>query len=128
MKFCLLAAALLLVHLPARGETRHIIKDADAIRAIVGEAGGEGHPGMLAVACAIRHRGTLRGVYGLTNSSIYHQSAKIWRQARAAWAESTSKDTVRGATHWGTIEDVETGTYSGMVCVAVVGKHYFFRL
>ena len=37
----------------------------DAIRAIVGEAANQGSQGMLAIACAIRNRGHLKGAYGL---------------------------------------------------------------
>ena len=47
------------------------IPDAQAVRAIVGEAAGESFEGKLAIACAIRNRGNLHGVYGLNATHVW---------------------------------------------------------
>lgn len=87
---------------PAHAE----IKDSDAIKAIIGEAENQGYEGMLAVACAIRNRGTLKGVYGLNAPRVknYKFSHKIHRQAFLAWSESEKHDITHGATHWENIK------------------------
>ncbi|MGN6643385.1 MAG: hypothetical protein ACTHKU_10355, partial [Verrucomicrobiota bacterium] len=65
-----------------------LIPDQSAIRAIVGEAANQGYRGMLAVAGAIRNRGTLQGVYGLHNPIALKQPQWVWARARQAWSES----------------------------------------
>ena len=76
------------------------IKDADAVRAIVGESSNQGERGMLAVAAAIRNRGTLKGVYGLRNPIADKQPEWVWSRARKAWSQSATNDITLGATHW----------------------------
>ena len=74
----------------------------DAIKAIIGEAENQGYKGMLAVACAIRNRGTLKGVYGLrakrVRYSLFNEEAMI--DAKLAWEESAKHDITNGATLW----------------------------
>ena len=69
------------------------------VRAVLGEAEGEGYQGMLAVACAIRNRGTLKGVYGLFAKRVY--STRSIALAEKAWAASRILDVTKGATGWG---------------------------
>lgn len=76
------------------------IKDEDAIRAIVGEASGEGKDGMRAIASAIRNRGTLKGVYGLKAKHCDREPAWVWAMAKQAWEDSAEHDFANGATHW----------------------------
>lgn len=78
------------------------IKDKDAILAIIGEAENQGGIGMLAVACAIRNRGTLEGVYGIkAKRMINHQySIATYKLAASAWLSSQTYDITNGATHW----------------------------
>ena len=100
--------------------------------AIVGEAAASPYPVKLAVAHAIQNRGTLRGVYGLDAAHNRREPARVWAEARRAWAAVPSTpDTTHGATHFGTQSDVATGIYSGMKLTAVIGsgKHatYFFK-
>lgn len=103
------------------------LPEAKAVRAILGEAGGTGFKGMLAVACALRHRGTFHGVYGLNNPVVDRQPAWAWKLARRAWLASRKQDTVAGANHWGNAQDVAKGTFAGMQFTVAVGGNYFFR-
>ncbi len=98
-----------------------------AVRAILGESGGSGFRGMLAVACALRHRGTFQGVYGLNNPVVDRQPESAWKLARRAWRESAKRDIVAGADHWGNARDVATGVFYGMTLTAAVGGNYFFK-
>ena len=103
------------------------LPEAKAVRAILGEAGGTGFQGMVAVACALRHRGTFHGVYGLNNPVVDKQPAWAWKLARRAWMASQKLDTVAGANHWGNAQDVAKGTFTGMQFTVAVGGNYFFR-
>lgn len=76
------------------------IDDKLAVRAIVGESSNQGTNGMLAVACAIRNRGTLDGVMGLKAAHVRHEPKWVWARARRAWAESLKRDITGGATCW----------------------------
>ena len=91
---------------PKRPQTvscRRAISDSMAIRAIIGEAGHQGERGMLAVACAIRNRGTLKGVYGVKAKHVDKEPAYVWTMARKAWADSAVKDITNGAQFWGSV-------------------------
>lgn len=78
------------------------ITQIKAIQAIVGEAENQGYKGMLAVACALRNRGTLKGVYGYRNvqKRWTKLSSKIKQIAEIAWVNSDKNDVTNGATHW----------------------------
>lgn len=67
-----------------------VITDEKAISAIIGEAENQGYDGMLAVACAIRNRGTLKGVYGLNAPRVRYKryTKAIWLEAQKAWEKS----------------------------------------
>lgn len=78
-----------------------------AVRAIVGEASGEGYSVMLAHAHAIRNRGTLKGVHGLRALHINGEPQWVWRQAQRAWTASAhSKDGTHGASYWFSEDDM----------------------
>lgn len=81
---------------PAWGEP--LFNDENCIRACMGEARGEGFQGLLAVSCALRNRGTLKGVYGF--NAKFKEPEYVWNMARKAWKESKYKDVTNGATHW----------------------------
>jgi spore germination cell wall hydrolase CwlJ-like protein len=103
------------------------IQERDAVRAIVGEAAGEGADGMLAVACAIRNRGTLRGVYGARNPMTARQPGWVWQQARAAWARSVTNDVTRGATHWENVRVFGRPSWAASMSVTTnIGRHTFY--
>lgn len=86
---------------PAFGQS---IPASLAVRGIVGEAGNQGYIGMLAVACAIRNRSTLHGVYGVKGKQINKEPKWVWDLAKKAWKESERRDITNGATHWENIK------------------------
>lgn len=108
-----------------------IIKDKDAIRAIVGEAENQQYKGMLAVAEAIRNRGSLNGVYGFKRdlSRIPKKTKqKLFLMAARAWTESVNSNLVRGANHWENIKKFGTPKWaSKMKVTAVIKDHTFFK-
>ena len=71
------------------------LPDSKVIPAILGEA-GQSYDERLAIACAIRNRGTLKGVYGKAKDI----SERNYQIAGKAWAESAEHDIVSGADHW----------------------------
>lgn len=105
-----------------------------AVNAIIGEAENQGYQGMLAVAHAIRNRGTLKGVYGERAPRVVQRkfSEKTYQLALKAWCESQlTEDFTHGATHWENIkafgcpswvkECVETFRYKDHVFYKEVG-------
>lgn len=102
------------------------------VRAIIGEAEGEGYTGMLAIAGAIRNRGTLKGVYGLhaprVRKHLYSQHTLAL--ATQAWIASRSLDITKGATGWGSAKDVEifkkSSWWPSVYFTAHIGNHYFY--
>lgn len=104
------------------------LKTPDCIRAIVGEAANQGRDGMLAVAGAIRNRGTLKGVYGFKNPIADRQSPRTWTQARLAWAMSATNDISRGATHWENIGAFGEPRWAKSLTVTTnIGAHTFYK-
>ena len=80
-----------------------------AVKSIIGEAENQGYEGMLAIAHAIRNRGTLKGVYGFNAPRVKHHlySMKILQEATLAWEQSAIDfDITHGATGWGNQDDV----------------------
>jgi hypothetical protein len=107
------------------------ITDDDATNAIVGEAAGQPYTVKLGVAGALRNRGTLQGVYGYNATHNQFEPDWVWRDAEKAWHESAQRDITNGATHFGSANDVASGTFIGLklVCVLGTGKDatYFFK-
>lgn len=108
------------------------IKNNDAILAIIGEAENQGEIGMLAVACAIRNRGNLRGVYGLQRAT--HEKYRpvwVWAMASAAWDEAARKDITHGATGWGNAHDgkefAKCKWWKNCQIVFRYKDHFFYR-
>ena len=107
--------------------------DKQAILAIIGESESEGYAGMYAVACAIRNRGTLKGVYGLNSGRVVHQlySKHTYQLASGAWmASGDGIDATNGATGWGNAWDVKqfkkTTWFKKCHITANVKDHYFY--
>lgn len=122
-----LAMGLLLLCLLFPSCARADIKESDAIRAIIGEASGEGKDGMRAVASAIRNRGTLKGVYGLHAKHVNREPKWVWAMAKRAWADSKEYDYANQATHWeGTAFKVPYWAKS-MKMVKQVGNQKFYK-
>jgi hypothetical protein len=81
------------------------ISKSKFVDAIIGEAEGEPYIGKLAVACAIRNRGTLNGVYGVNAPRVKARkySSAIFVQAVKAYEESAKPEAcefIDGADHW----------------------------
>ena len=106
------------------------IDDSLAIRAIIGEASGEGSRGMLAVSYAIRNRGTLKGVYGVNAKHVDKQPAWVWQMAKDAWQLSgkyPKSDPTKGATHWESTDFKEPYWAKSMAKTVLIGKHQFYK-
>ena len=103
------------------------ISDADAVRAIIGEAEGESFKGKVAVAEAIRNRGTLRGVYGFKAKRVDQAPDWVWREARRAWKKSKQSNLVKGATHFESTDFPIPGWSKKMRMTAHIGKHKFYK-
>lgn len=88
--------------------------DDQAIACIVGEYAQNDIYGMKLIAHAIRNRGTLHGVYGLTARHNKKETGYIWRLASLAWFESAGEDDVtQGADSWYSVADyIKYGTPS----------------
>jgi hypothetical protein len=95
---------------PAMAQNQAPIRVNPAVLAIIGEAEGEGYQGMLAVACAIRNRGTLKGVYGLRAYRVTHHlySGHTLTLAEEAWGASKQEDVTHGARGWGSASDLRS--------------------
>jgi len=104
------------------------IDDSKAVRAIVGEAANQGRSGMLAVAGAMRNRGSLKGVYGVKNPSADKQPAWVWQRAREAWSASATNDITRGATHWENTKAFGKPYWAKSLTVTTnIGAHTFYK-
>ena len=90
MKRALLLATALATFPVVTGQAA--ISDADAVRAIIGEAGNQSDTAMLAVASALRNRGTLQGVYGVNNPANAHANAALRSRAKHAWLLSAERN------------------------------------
>ena len=112
------------------------ISEGQAVRAILGEARGEGYEGMYAVACALRNRGHLKGVYGaLAWERIQrHITPELFVTGLKSWKNSLlGPDVTRGATCWLSNYDLkrdlntEWAKGDGVEETVVVGSHHFYR-
>ena len=103
------------------------IDEKQAIRAIIGEASNQGYEGMLAVACGIRNRGSLKGVYGLRAKHVQNEPEWVFKEAKRAWVESEVARVHKG-THWENVRAFgEPYWVKDMVEVYRVGDHVFYR-
>lgn len=109
-----------------------IIPKVRAVNAIIGEAEGESYRGKLAVACAIRNRGTLNGVYGEYSKRVKEHlyGAKVFVDTVRAWEESADLincQFIDGADHWeGTAFPIPKWAVEKKV-TAIVGNQRFYR-
>ena len=102
------------------------IPDNLAIRAIVGEASGEGYSGMLYVAIGLRNRGTLQGVYGLNAKHVDKEPQWVWKLAEKAWAES-EYNRLHTGTHWESINFPVPKWAKDMKRVCRLKNHIFYK-
>ena len=119
------------------------IPSNEAVRSIIGEAENQGYEGMYAVACAIRNRGTLKGVYG--SRSIQEIGGRLfrvspdgrrwrisddtWQKASKAWFMSADgPDITNGATHWENVRDFGAPEWAhGMYVTLIFRGHEFYK-
>ena len=106
------------------------IPEREATRAIIGEAANQGYEGMLAMACAIRNRGTLRGVYGTSATHIDNEPNYVFEMARRAWRES-EKNRIHDGDHWGSIRIdghwIAKMRQTGYIEVYSIKDHIYFK-
>lgn len=108
------------------------INDNKAILAIIGEAESEGSRGMMAIACAIYNRGSLRGVYGLKSKRVVNHlySDETYIKAQHAW-NLRIFDITNGATGWGNASDLiefkRHKWFKNCVITAHIGNHWFYK-
>lgn len=72
---------------------------------------------MLSVACAIKNRGTLKGVYGLKNPRVTKKlyNNKTFRIAKQSWQEAQIPENcsfIKGADHWENIKTYGTPSWT----------------
>jgi hypothetical protein len=109
------------------------IERSRAVNAIIGESEGEPYKGKLAVACAIRNRGTLKGVYGEKAPRVTKKlySAKIKADSERAWDESESASAcqfIDGADHWeGTAFKKPTWAYNMTETFRTKGQVFYVK-
>ena len=108
------------------------ITTRDAVNAIIGEAGNQDYATQLAVACAIRHRGTLQGVFGLTNPVVKAAGPALRARARRAWIASASlhtqaADPAAGCRYFGSPADARYFARIGLIAARRSGSITFYR-
>lgn len=80
---------------------RASIPDSLAVRAILGEAANQPYAAKLAIACVIRNRGSLNGVFGVANERAQHCPSAVRADALQAWRESANADITHGSRYFG---------------------------
>lgn len=109
------------------------LTDKTAILSIIGEAEAESQTGKIAIAEAIRNRGTLKGVYGARSKRVINKlyTNKTYLLAKAAWFDSLNTDYVKGADHWGSDSDIvkfkKESWFKNCKQTARIGNHSFFK-
>lgn len=111
----------------------HAYTDKQAILAIIGEAESEPMQGKIALAETIRHRGTLKGVYGLKAKRVLRQlyTKGTYNEALKAWEASNTSNLTNGATGWGNYNDIQIfkrqGWFKNCIITKHIGNHYFYK-
>jgi hypothetical protein len=124
MKRALLVASVFLLH-PAFAA----IPDHLAVKAIVGEGANQSDAALLAIASAIRNRGTLHGVYGLNSPVTRTASRNLWTRAERAWWQAKSGvDTAAGCKFFGNPADAPYFTHTlHFKPVKTIGQITFYK-
>lgn len=129
MKIKFLLAILLLVSRPCFAEPA--FTEANIVKALAGEAGGQGEAELIAHSHAIHNRGSLTGVYGF-RAKVSPESLK--RAKKAYLASRLIPDSVNGADHWLSVYDLKHSRESLIawrhkaVCKVLVGETWFYKL
>ena len=125
----MLVLAILVNFTASQGLSQKIpaFSDKNCIQAIVGEAAGQSYREKLAIAGALRNRGTLAGVYGFRAQHVNHEAPRVWRDAAAAWQASKTVDLSAGATFWEGDRFKKPKWAVSMKETAHVGSTVFYR-
>ena len=104
------------------------VPDQLAVRAIVGEGANQSDAALLGIASAIHNRGTLRGVFGLTNPMVDTASDALWARARRAWSlAKNGVDAAAGCKFFGCPTDVPWFHKHGFIAVKTIGQITFYK-
>lgn len=108
-----------------------------AVKALIGEAGGQGKAELYAHACALLNRGTLQGVYGLHATHTPNPSDEQVARVTDAWhlAQVSGNDVTGGRTEWRSDYDLkvmarkgQTPKGQGLYDPLKIGQTTFYRL
>lgn len=143
---CLTLGALILLIVSCDLAHADSIPESRAVNAIIGEAENQGTQGMLAVACGIYNRGTLRGVYGEKAPRVVGKkySKETYTAAARAWdiasnpqeymslneygAPITACEFLGGADHWENINAFGKPAWANKMIETYRYKdHVFYR-
>lgn len=103
------------------------LTEAEAVPCIVGEASGQSYVEQVAIAEALRNRGTTKGVYGCTAKHNKTEPAWVWARCKKAWRESVGTDYVKGGDHWENVTAFGKPYWaSQMTVTARVGSTVFY--
>lgn len=105
------------------------------VNAIIGESENS-REGMLWVACTIRNRGSLRGVYGEKSVRVRNRlySSRVFVQAVKAYEDSSRQDVTGGCRYWFSDSDLKMPKVKRIIrlehleLVRKVGGNSFFRV
>lgn len=117
------------------------IPEERAVNAIIGEAEGEGSKGQFLIACAIKNRGTLSGVYGEKAPRVVSKkySKETLQSAKDAWFSANNEEMnaplscelIKGADHWGSKQVdgawIKKMQSKGFIKTFEYKSHVFFR-
>jgi hypothetical protein len=112
----------------SEARSKNLNYDHQAIKAIIGENDKDGFAGMYAVACAIRNRGTLKGVHGRYKKLWNVPDGTIMKASRAWHTSEYGRDVTKGATHWENVKAFGKPKWAkDMVVTATIGRHVFYK-
>ena len=126
----LLTAIVAMLLLTSQAYAEPAFTDANIVKALAGEAGGQGEAELEAHAHAIANRGHLGGVYGYKRPT----SQSTLERARNAWNRALKEpDPVHGADHWLSDYDLthckpsRTAFRFKMRETAYIGQTHFYK-
>ena len=111
------------------------ISNEKAVHCILGESRGEyatyGYNSFLAIADALRNRGTTKGVYGcgvnLSKDMAYMAKKGYYSKALQAWIDSARVELVKGSSHWESTLFKTPYWAKDMKVTYQVGHHKFYK-
>ena len=122
------AALLSLLSLASLSVASAKVNDRDAVRAIIGEGANQSDAALAGIASAIHNRGTLRGVFGLTNPMVDTASDALWARARRAWnLAKNGVDAAAGCKFFGCPTDEAWFHKHGFTAVKTIGQITFYK-